>query len=132
MSTSLPSLPGLVSESRLSLTIGSDGWPLTIIVLQSLFLAGLFTDRAPVGTLRPRMNLLTLHSVGLEIQIHGSERRGKRARDLRNSSRIVEPYWFLMAWSRSRTHLARKKAGCVSLPSRRSCANSPHSIRAFV
>ena len=57
------SLPGLGSESRRSLAIGSDGWLLTIIVLQSLFLAGPSTDRAPVGTLRLQMNFLTLLSL---------------------------------------------------------------------
>ena len=49
MSTSLQSLPGLVSESRRSSTIGSDGWLLNIIVLRSSFLAGPSTDRAPWG-----------------------------------------------------------------------------------
>ena len=50
MSTSLQSLPGLGSESPRSLTIGSDGWPLTIIVLRSWCLAGLFIGRAPAGS----------------------------------------------------------------------------------
>ena len=59
---SLQSLPGLVSESPRSSTIGSDGWLLNIIVLRSSFLAGPSTDRAPVGTLRPQMNFLTLLS----------------------------------------------------------------------
>src|SRR5215831_6972758 len=36
LSTSLQSLPGPVSESPRSLTIGSDGWLLNIIVLRSL------------------------------------------------------------------------------------------------
>ena len=71
MSMSLQSLPGLVSGSRRSSTIGSDGWLLNTIVLRSSFLAGPFTDRAPVGALRPQMNFLTLLSLGLEIQIHG-------------------------------------------------------------
>jgi len=56
-STSLPSLRGPGSESPHSSTIGFDGWLLNIIVLRSLFLAGLSTDRAPVGRLHPRMNL---------------------------------------------------------------------------
>ena len=68
---SLQSWPGLVSESPRSSTIGSDGWLLNIIVLQSLFLAGPSTDRAAVGTLRPQMNFLMRLSLGLEIQIHG-------------------------------------------------------------
>ncbi len=55
---SLQSLPGLVSGSPRSLTIGSDGWLLNIIVLRSSFLAGPSTDRAPVGALRPQMNFL--------------------------------------------------------------------------
>src|SRR4030088_1641003 len=128
---SFRSLHGLGSGSPLSLTIGSDGWLLTIIVLQSLFLVGPSTDRAAVGRLRPQMNFLTRLSLGLEIQIHGSERRGRRAKDWRSSSRIVEPYWFWMAWSRSKIRLGRKKDACVSLPSRRLCANLLPSIRGF-
>src|SRR6202011_1501600 len=131
MSTSLQSLPGLGSESPRSSTIGSDGWLLTIIVQQSLFLVGHSTDRAAVGTLRPQLKFLTPLSLGLEIQIHGSKRRGRRAKDWRSSSRIVEPYWFWMAWSRSKTRLVHKKDAYVSLPSRRFCASSPLSIRGF-
>src|SRR3984893_7082722 len=131
MPTSLQSLPGLGSESPRSLTIGSDGWLLTIIVLQSLFLVGPSTDRAPVGTLRQQMNFLMRLSLGLAIQIRGSERRGRKARDSRSSSRIVEPYCFWMAWSRSKIRLVHKKDAYVNLPSRRSCANSLPSIRGF-
>ena len=119
MSTSLQSLPGPVSGSLRSSTIGSDEWLLNIIVLRSSFLAGLSTDRAPAGTLRPQMNFLTLLSLGLEIQIHGSERRGRRAKDWRNSSRIVERYWFWTAWSRSKIRLVHKKDDYAILPSRR-------------
>jgi hypothetical protein len=54
------SLPGLVSGSRRSLTIGSGEWLLNIIVLRSSFLAGPCTDRAQVGALRPQKNFLTL------------------------------------------------------------------------
>ena len=92
MSTSLQSLPGLGSESPRSLTIGSDGWLLTIIVLQSLFLVGPSTDRGAVGRLRPQTNFLTRLSLGFEIPIHGSERRGRRVKDWRDSSPIAEPY----------------------------------------
>ena len=92
---SLRSLPGPGSGSPRSSTIGSDEWLLNIIVLRSLFLAGPSTDRAPVETLRPQMNFLTRLSLGLEIQIHGSERHGRRAKDWRSSSRIVEPYLVL-------------------------------------
>src|SRR5258708_12172375 len=100
MSTSLQSLPGLGSESPRSLTIGSDGWLLTIIVLQSLFLVGPSTDRAPVGTLRPQMNFLMRLSLGLAIQIHDWERRGRKAKDSPNSSRTVEHYLLWIACSR--------------------------------
>src|SRR5271166_5650143 len=131
LSTSLQSLPGLVSESPHSLTIGSEGWLLNIIVLRSSFSAGRFTDRAAVGALRLQMNSLTRLSTGLEIQTHGSERRGRRAKDWRSSSRIVEPYWFWMAWSRSKIRLAHKKDAYVSLPCRRFCVSSPLSIRGF-
>src|SRR5437879_13757358 len=80
MSMSLQSLPGLGSESPRWLTIGSDGLLLTIIVLRNSFLAGPFTDRAAVVKLRPQMNFLMWLSLGLQIQIHGSERRGKRVK----------------------------------------------------
>ena len=46
-------------------------------------------------------------------------------------SRIVEPYWFWMAWSRSKIRLVHKKGAYVSLPSRRFCASSLPSIRGF-
>ena len=39
-----------------------------IIILRKLFLVGPSTDRAPAGTLRPRMNFLMQLSLGLEIQ----------------------------------------------------------------
>src|ERR1700747_3733565 len=81
MSTSSQSLPGLVSGSPRSLTIGSDGWRLNTIVPRSSFLAGHSIDRARAEALRPQMNSLTPLSLGLEIQIHGSERRGRRARE---------------------------------------------------
>ena len=77
------------------------------------------------------MNFLMRLSLGLEIQIHESERRGKKAKDWRNSSHIVEHYWFWTAWSRSKTRLVHKKGGYVSLPSRRFSANSLPSIRGF-
>jgi serine/threonine protein kinase len=60
MSTSSPSLLGLGSESRRWSTIGSGGWPLIIIVLQSLFLVGLSTDRAPAVNLPPMNSLMRL------------------------------------------------------------------------
>src|SRR5271169_4688997 len=129
---SLRSSPGPGSENPRSLTIGSDGWLLNIIVLRNLFLVGPSTDRAAVRRLRPQMNFLTLLSLGLEIPIPASERRGRRAKDWRSSSRIVEPYWFWMAWSRSKIRLVHKKDGYGSLPSKRYCANSLPSIRGFV
>src|SRR5271166_6130366 len=131
MSTSLQSLPGLGSENPRSLTIGSDGWLLTIIALQSLFLVGPSTDRVAVGTLRPQMNFLRRLLLGLEIQIHGWERHGRRVKDWRSSSRIVEPCLFWTGWSRSKIRLVHKKDDCVSLPSRRFCVNWLHSIRGF-
>src|SRR5215469_7659538 len=131
ISTSLQSLPGRGLESPRLLTIGSDGWRLSSIAPPNSFLAGRSTDRAPVEALRPQMNFLMRLSVGLEIQIHGSERRGRRARDSRSSSRIVEPCLFWMAWSRSKIRLAHKKDGYVSLPSRRFSASSQPSIRGF-
>src|SRR3974377_1691448 len=93
---SFRSLHGPVSGSPLSLTIGSEGWLLTIIVLQSLFLVGPSTDRAAVGRLRPQMNFLTWLSVGLEIQIHGSERRGRKAKGWRSLSGLAEPCLFFV------------------------------------
>src|SRR5215469_17138917 len=128
---SLPSWPGPVSGSLQSSIIGSDEWLLTTIALQSLFLVGPSTDRAPAGTLRLRMNSLTLLSIGLGIPIHGSERRGRRARGSRSWSRIGEPYWCWMVWSLSKILLVHKKDGCESFPSRRFCANSLPSIWAL-
>src|ERR1700722_20086711 len=81
MSTLLPLLPGLGSENRRWLIIGCDGWPPNIIVLRSWFLAGLSTDRAQVGRLRPQMNFLMPLFTGLAIQIHGLEQHGRRAKD---------------------------------------------------
>src|SRR3984893_15320322 len=124
-------LPGQGSGSPRSLTIGSDEWLLTITVLQSLFLVGPSTDRAAVGRLRPQMNFLMRLSLGLEIQIHGSERHGRRVKDWRSSSRIAAPCLFWTAWSRSKIWLVHKKDGYASLPSRRFCGNSLPSIRAF-
>src|SRR5215831_17183132 len=86
MSTSLQSLLGLGSESPRWLTIGSEGWLLKAIAPQNSSLAGPFTDRAAVGTLRPRMNFLMRLSLGLATQIHGSERRGRKAEDWRSLS----------------------------------------------
>jgi hypothetical protein len=99
--------------------------------MRSSFLAGPFTDRAAVETLRQQMNFLMRHSTGLEIQIHGSERRGRKAKDWRSSSGIGEPYWFWMAWSPSKIRLVHKKDGYVSLRYRRFCANSLPSIKGF-
>src|SRR5690349_5175614 len=113
MQMSLLSLPGLGRE------VDSGGWLLRTIVLHSSFLTGPFTDRAAAGRLRLRTNFLTLLSTGLEIQIHGSERGGRRAKDWRSSSRIVEPCWFWTAWSRSKIRLVHKKDGYVSLRFRR-------------
>ena len=51
-----------------------------------------FYRQGTSGAPRPQMNFLTLLSLGLEIQIHGLERHGRRAKDWRNLSHIVEPY----------------------------------------
>src|SRR5258707_12372427 len=91
MLTSLQSWPGLGLESPRSSTIGSDGWLLNVIVLRSSFLAGPSTDRAPGRALRPQINSSTQPLLGLAMQIHGSERRGRRANDWRSLSRIAEP-----------------------------------------
>jgi hypothetical protein len=77
------------------------------------------------------MNFWMRLSLGLAIWIHESERHGRRAKDWRSSSRIAEPYWFWMAWSRSKIRLAHKKGGCVSLLSRRFCANFLLSTQDF-
>jgi hypothetical protein len=69
------------------------------------------------------MNFLTLRSPGLEIQIHGSERRGKRVKDWRSSSRIVEPCLFWTVWSHSKIRRVRKKDEYASLRSRLFCAS---------
>jgi hypothetical protein len=77
------------------------------------------------------MNCLTRLSLGLGTQIHGSERRGRRAKGWQSSSRIVEPYWFWMAWSRFKIRLVHKKDGAVSLRFRRFYENSLPSIGGF-
>src|SRR5262249_10536001 len=84
-STSLPSLPGLGLESLRSSTIGFEGWQLNTIAPLDSSLAGPFTDRAVAERLRRRMNFLRPLSLGLGIQIHGSERHGRKARDSRSS-----------------------------------------------
>src|ERR1700736_2530642 len=81
------------------------------------------TGRAAVGALRPQMNSLTPLSLGLEIQIHGSEPRGRRAKDWRSSSHIVERYWFWTVWSLSKIRLVHKRDGYVSLASKPFCAS---------
>src|SRR6516164_5079889 len=129
--TSLQLLPGLGSGSRHSSTIGSDEWLLSIIVLRSLSLAGLSTDRAPVEALRPQMNFSMPLSLGLATQIRGLDQPGRRAKDWLSSSRIVEPYLFWMALSRSKIRLVHKKDGYVSLPSRRFCASLQPLMRGF-
>jgi hypothetical protein len=58
-------------------------------------------------------------------------RLGRRERDWRSWSRIVQPYWFWTAWSRFKIPLAHKRDGCVSLASRRYCVNLPPSIQGF-
>ena len=132
ISMSLQSLPGLALGSLRSLTIGSDGWRPNIIDLRSSFSAGPFTDREAAGALRRQINFLTRLSVGLGTQIRGSERRGRRAKDWRSSSHIVELYLFWMAWSPSKIRPVHKKDGSAILLCRRLCANLPPSIRGFV
>src|SRR5258708_5522484 len=92
--TSLQSVLGLVWGSPLSSTIGSGGWLLNTIVLRSSFLAGPSTGRAQAERLRLQMNLLMLPSLGLVIQIHGSEQHGKREKGWRDLSSAVAPYLF--------------------------------------
>jgi hypothetical protein len=60
---------------RPSLTIGFDEWLPNTTVLRNSFLAGHSTDKAPAVVPHPPMNFLRPRSLGLEIQIHGSERR---------------------------------------------------------
>src|SRR5262249_15956636 len=100
-----------------------------ITVLRSSFLAGPSTVRVQVEALRPLTNFLTRPLLGLAIRIHGSERRGRRARDWRSSSRIVEPYWLWTAFSPFHIRLVDKKDGCVILRSRRFCVSLLLSTR---
>jgi hypothetical protein len=105
MLMSLQSLPGRMLGNLASSTIGSGGWLLSYIVLQSLFLVGPSIDRAAAGTPLLQTNLSTPLSLGLVMQIHGAAQRGRKARDWRSSSRIVEPCLFWMVWSRSKIRL---------------------------
>jgi|SRR6516164_4167834 len=77
------------------------------------------------------MNFLIRLSLGLAILIQGSGRRGRRAKDWRSSSRIVEPCLFWMAWSRSKIRRVHKKDGCASLSSRRFFGSLLPSIWGF-
>jgi DNA-directed RNA polymerase specialized sigma24 family protein len=108
-------------------------WAVALLgeAMRSSFLAGPFTDKAPAEILHRQTNLLTLLSLGSGIQIHGSERLGRRVSELRNSSLIVEHYYSWMVWSRSKIHLVHRKDGYVSLPFRRFCANSLPLILGF-
>src|SRR5215831_11318882 len=130
-STSLQSLPGLGLESPHSSTIGFEGWLLNTIASRSLSLAGPFTDRAVAEVLPQQMNFSMPLSLGLATQIRGLDQPGRRAKDWLSSSRIVEPYLFWMALSRSKIRLVHKKDGYVSLLSRRFCANSLPLIAGF-
>src|ERR1700746_1263710 len=121
---SLQSLPGLALGNPRWSIIGLGGWLLNTIALHNSFLAGPSTDRAPPAALPPQRNFLTRLSLGSEIQIRASERHGRRAKDWPSSLRIVERYWFWMAWSPSKPHLVHKKDGCAILPSRHFCASS--------
>jgi serine/threonine protein kinase len=70
-----------VSESPRLLTIGSGEWRPNTIDRLSSSLAGRSTGRVAVGAARQQMNFLTLLWLGLEIQIHGLEPHGRRAKD---------------------------------------------------
>ena len=108
-----------------------DGWLPNIIVLRSSFLAWSFGQGSSGDTSSADAIFYTLLSLGLEIPIQELERRVRGAKDWRTSSRIVEPYWFWTAWSRSKIRLVRKKGGYASLHSRRFCASSLPSIPGF-
>src|ERR1700722_10938233 len=121
-------LPGAESENRHWSTIGSDKWLLNSIVRRNSYLARLSTDRAPAATLHLPMNFWTQLSFGLEIEIHGLEQHGRRAKDWRGSLGIGEPCLFWMGWSRSKIHLVHKKGGYGSRPFRRYCESLLLSI----
>ena len=57
---------------------------------------------------------VTGFTIDLESSVHESERPGRRAKDWRSSSRIVEPCWFWTAWSRSKTSLSTRTTGTRS------------------
>jgi serine/threonine protein kinase len=94
-------------------------WLPNTTTLLSSFMVGRSIGRAPAWGPRPPMNLWTRRSTGLEIQILGLERHGRRVKDWPNWSHIVGRYWFWMAWSRCKIRLAHRKGGSVNLPSRR-------------
>ena len=73
------SLLGPASGSPRLSTIGFEKWPSNAIDPHKSSLGGLSTDRGQAEALRLPMNFLTQLLLGLEIQIRGLERRGKRA-----------------------------------------------------
>src|SRR5262249_30481775 len=107
------------------------GWLPTIIVLASLFLVGPSTGRAVRERLRLPMNFLTLLSIGLEIQIHGPVRRGRRVKDWPSSLHPVKTSWILTVLNLCKIRPVHKKDGYESLPSRRFCASLLLLIRDF-
>ena len=98
--------------------------------MRNWFLLG-HSGRAVAGEFHPQMRFLTLLWVGLEIRIQALERSGRRAQDWRDSSRIVEPYWFWMLWRLSNLRMVHKRGAYISLPSEGACATSQSSIGGF-
>ena len=86
---------GWVSGSPRSSTIGSDGWLTEHYRSAELVFGWSFYRQGTSGGTSSADEFLDAALTWFGIQIHGSERRGRRARDLRSSSRIVEPYLVL-------------------------------------
>ena len=129
---SLRLLPGPVSGSRRSSTIGSDGWLLNIIVLRELVFGWSFYRQGTSGGTSSADEFLDA-ALHLVWRSRSTDRNGMgEGRKIGEArSRIGEPYWFWMAWSRSKIRLVHKKDGYAILPFRRFCASLLLSIRGF-
>jgi hypothetical protein len=118
-------LPNHSSLSAARTTIGSDGWLLTIIVLQSLFLAGYRSER--MSTLTPA-NCSGLANSGVPTNAPGNEIPASEADSSSVFARPKDPSQRLLRVSphpRAQDNHAAKQ----QINSTRSCANAFTSVK---